>query len=90
MSINISDIDIKVLFKKLWESTITASFYKYSNTLSASFSEPEKYDAYFDYHCGKPMKLDLRDLSSVSTRLYNRDAGDGVFEKIVKELRNNF
>lgn len=86
--IDISDLDIKVLLKVLWKSTITASFFVTNNLPPPEYVEPEKYLKYFDYHCGKPIKTDFSDLRKVYCKGYDRDAGDGTFLKIVKTLRN--
>jgi hypothetical protein len=88
MSIDISDLDRKVLLKALWDNTITASFFKYNSVPPLPYEEPTKYNEYFDYHCGRPIKTDLSgDLKSVYTGGYNRNAGDNKFEEIVEKLR---
>ena len=87
MKFNVSDLVIKILFKELWLNTITASFFKHSGMPPPNYEEPKNYHEYFDYHCGRPMKLDLTDLSNVDPRVYDRDAGEGKFEAIVKRLR---
>lgn len=43
-------------------------------------------NGYIDYYCGKPIKIDFRDLTSVDPRLYNRDAGPGAFEAVLKSI----
>jgi hypothetical protein len=87
--IDISDLDIKLLLELLWESTITASFYKYNNIEPPKYEEPDKYYKYFDYHCGRPIKTDFTDMTKVSYIGYDRDAGDGTFLKIVSIIRKN-
>lgn len=88
-TIDVSDLDIKILLKELWISTITASFYKYNTSVSVpGYSEPEKYNTYFDYHCGKPIKTNFEDMSKIWYKPYDRDAGDGKFLEIVTRLRN--
>ena len=81
---DISYLDRTVLLKKLWENTITASYFKYSGVKSPEYRDFIGYEFNFDYYCGRPIKMNLTDLSNVNYRLYDRDAGEG---KIVKELR---
>ena len=88
MSIDISDLNIKDLLKELWENTTTASFFVFYNVTPPPYQEPEKYNRYFDYHCGRPIKTDFTNLSDVYTGGYNRNAGDNAFEEIVLKLRN--
>ena len=87
--IDISDLDIRILLHMLWDCTITASFYKYNNIEPPSYTEPDKYYKYFDYHCGRPIKTDFTDMTKVLYKGYDRDAGDGTFLKIVYVMRNN-
>ena len=89
MPIDISDLDIKILFKELWMNTITAAFFSFNNVQPPSYEEPEKYNMYFDYHCGRPIKTEFFDLTNVETRGYNRNAGPNKFEEIVSKLRKN-
>lgn len=89
MPIDISDLDRKQLLKELWLNTITASFFMYNNITPPPYEEPEKYDIVFDYHCGRPIKTDFTDMTSIETRGYNRNAGAKKFEYVVAMLRNN-
>lgn len=87
-TIDVSDLDIKILFKELWKNTIVASFYKFNSHIPIpEFSEPENYNTYFDYHCGRPFKTNFKDLKNVDYMLYDRDAGTGKFLEIVEKLR---
>ena len=87
MPIDISDLDRKVLLKELWLNTITASFFRFNNVEPPSYKEPETYNEYFDYHCGRPIKTNLFNLKEVETCGYNRNAGLNKFEEIVAKLR---
>ena len=50
-------------------------------------SEEKANTSYVDYYKNKPIKTDLRkDL--IDPRLYDRDAGNGTFAKIVIKMRN--
>lgn len=86
-SIDISDLDIRELLHVLWECTITASFFRLNNIEPPSYTEPDKYYKYFDYHCGRPIKTDFSDMKNVMYIGYDRDAGNGTFLKIVKVMR---
>jgi len=87
-TLDVSDLDIKVLLKELWTNTITAGFYKFNTDVKKpEYSEPEYYNRYFDYHCGRPIKTDFSNLNKVVTSLYDRDAGNGKFLEIVTKLR---
>lgn len=88
-TINISDLDIEILFEELWNNTITASYYKYNSDVTVpSYTKPENYYRYFDYHCGRPIKTDFTDVTKISYKAYDRDAGNGKFIEIVEKLRN--
>ena len=87
--IDISDLDIKILLKELWDNTIIASFFILNPDIpEPPYEEPNIYYKYFDYHCGRPIKTDLSNLHKVYYKGYDRDAGDGTFLKIVSKLRN--
>jgi hypothetical protein len=87
--IDVSDLDIKVLLKELWNNTITASFYTYNPHVQLpEYSEPDKYNRYFDYHCGRPIKTDFTNAREVISIGYDRDAGQGKFLEIVTKLRS--
>jgi hypothetical protein len=88
MAIDISDLNMTVILKELWENTITAAFYILNNITPPKYEEPEKYDRYFDYHCGRPIKTDFSNLKSVETNGYNRDAGNNKFEEVIANIRN--
>ena len=90
MSIDISDLDMKILLKELWLNTINASFFIFNQHIPLpEYLEPIKYNTYFDYHCGRPIKTDFRDLHDVEYMYYDRDAGTGKFMEIVSKLRNS-
>lgn len=88
-TVDISDLDIKVLLKELWNNTITAAFFRFSDIPAPPYSEPEKYNTYFDYHCGRPIKTNFEDMTKVWYKLYDRDAGEGKFMEIVNKLRKS-
>lgn len=95
-TIDVSDLDLYQLILELWDNMKPASFFN-DAFFNAGFSLPSKPtrkqidqtmdDGYIDYLAGRCIKTDFSDLTRVSTRLYNRDAGDGKFESIVAKLR---
>lgn len=90
-TIDISDLDIRILLRMLWASTITASFYKFNlDVVPPEYSEPDKYYRYFDYHCGRPIKTDFSDMTKIYYKGYDRHAGNGTFLEIVKLFRKDF
>lgn len=87
-SIDISDLDIKILLKELWNNTIIASFFIFNPEVPVpDYIEPQKYNRYFDYHCGRPIKIDFSNVNNVYYKGYDRNAGDGAFLKVVSKLR---
>ena len=89
--IDISDLDIKILFKELWNNSKTASIY-YTNPeferQIPPYSAPTKYTARFLYHCGRPIKTDFTNLCNVNYSEYDCSNGEGKFMEIVTKLRN--
>ncbi len=91
--IDISDLDICLVIKALWNNMEPASFFRYSGIKPPP--EPSADDImsqlenskYIDYLNGRCIKTDFSDLTKVDTRLYNRDAGNNAFENIVAQLR---
>ncbi len=99
-TIDVSDLDQYRLIKALWSNMKPASFFNSFTAMTAGLTPPnepsnEEIDRtfqsgkYIDYLAGRCIKTDFNDLTSVNTRLYNRDAGEGAFERIVESLRNS-
>jgi hypothetical protein len=89
MSVDLTDIDIKILFKELWNNAKTASFYEISSTPKPMYYEPEKYNTGFWYHCGRPLKIDFSNLRDVRYGEYDICNGEGKFLEILSKLNNN-
>lgn len=94
-TVDISDLDLVVLIKALWNNMQPAAFFRFApispppKPSSEEIMETLKSTRYYlDYLNGRCIKTDFSDLTKVNTRLYNRDAGDGAFERIISELRN--
>ena len=89
MSVNISGLSKVMLLERLWTRMKPAAFFAYNPSLTPSFNKEEAKKAvegYIDYFCGRCIKSDLSgDTANIS--LYNRDAGKGAFEEIVKKMR---
>lgn len=91
-TIDVSHLDLNTLIKALWKNMFSARYFSMSDI--APPPEPSNDEInrtlgsrkYIDYLAGRCIKTDFSDLSKVNTRLYNRNAGDGAFERIVAEL----
>ena len=89
MSVDISDLDIKILFKELWKNAKTASFFQMSPYVPIpDYIEPKNYDGFW-YHCGRPIKMEFKDRQNVRYGEYDLSNGDGKFMEIVSKLRSS-
>lgn len=89
MSVNISGLSKVDLLERLWNRMKPAAFFAFNLSLAPSFNKDEaKKDVkgYIDYFCGRCIKSDLSG-DTANTSLYNRDAGNGAFEEIVKKMQ---
>lgn len=97
-TIDVSDLDQYSLIKALWRNMKPASFFNSFTAMAAGLTPPSEPSndeidrtfhsgKYIDYLAGRCIKTDFGDTTQVNTRLYNRDAGEGAFEKIVASLR---
>ena len=92
MSTDVSDLDIKILFKELWENAIVASFYYINPEFERQipeYTEPKNYTTGFWYHCGRPIKTEFKNLHDVNYTEYDISNGEGKFMEIVTRLRNS-
>ena len=92
MSINIEGIDRKKLLTEMWKNAPIASFFVFRGIPAPPLDPGELEDAcnneYIDYMCGRPIKTRFNsETNIISVGGYNRDAGEGVLERIVEELR---
>ena len=92
MSINIEGIDRKKLLTEMWKNAPIASFFIFRGIPPPPLDPGELEDAcnneYIDYMCGRPIKTRFNsETNIISADGYNRDAGVGVLERIVEELR---
>jgi hypothetical protein len=89
MTIDISDLDIKILFHEIWKNAAVASFFQ-SNPVSIEpeYTEPKNFRTGFWYHCGRPIKIDFTDLCNVNYYEYDYSNGIGKFVEIVTKLRS--
>lgn len=92
-TLDISDIDVIDVVLALWRNTKPALFFASGFPSPPEPSRKEiveslsKFNNYLGYLSGRCIKTDFSDLSAVETRLYDRDAGQGAFAKIVSSLR---
>ncbi len=92
MSIDISGIDRDLLLEALWKGSFVASFYKMAGLPFPAFNinkaKSELRNNYADYICGKVIKADVYSKDTVDPTMYDRDNGQGAFQKIVNSLRS--
>jgi hypothetical protein len=88
MPVSIKGIDKVKLLHALWNRARPAAFFVLSGHMSPGFDECAAKEAIrgtIDYYCGRCIKTDLSgDIADPS--LYDRDWGEGSFQKIVKNL----
>jgi len=88
MSVSIKGLEKVKLLKALWDHAKQAAFFTFSGRTSPVFDEDsakEEVKTYIDYFCGRCIKTDLRsDIADPSS--YDRDWGEGLFQKIAKSL----
>lgn len=90
-TVNIQGLDKVELLHALWSNQKSASFFTMSGIPSPQFDHQEANTAVLeriDYFCGRAIKCDLSK-NEVDPGLYDRDAGQGTFEKIVNQLRSH-
>lgn len=89
MTIDISDLDIKILFRELWKNAVVASFFQANpHSFQPEYTEPKNFKTGFWYHCGRPIKIDFTDLHNVYYYEYDCSNGIGKFMEIVTKLRS--
>ena len=88
-SVDISGIDKRALLKALWLNSKPAAFFGISSMSAPGYEEPSEsvLAKYIDYYCGRLIKTDISK-DEASSWGYDRDYGQGAFEKIVRSLRN--
>ena len=87
--VNIKGLDKVELLRRLWENQSPEIFLMLIGLPSPPFNEELAKHAvveYIDYFQGRCIKTDISG-DVADTRLYDRDAGSGVFEKIVNNMR---
>lgn len=95
-TIDISDLNVHDVILALWKNMEPASFFMFNPGVKVpgqpSRAKVDEYLArskYIDYLEGRAIKADFGDLTKVRTFLYNRDGGQGAFERIVADLRGH-
>lgn len=88
--IDISGLDKVDLLAQLWQTSRPADSYLSSFLRPPSFDKERAKIAVnsgsIDYFCGRCIRADLRE-DYVNPLRYDCDAGQGVFEKIVQQMR---
>ncbi len=87
-TVDIKGINKVKLLKALWSNMKPAAFFYMSGIPSPSFDDTDAGSAvkkYIDYFCGRNIKCDLSG-NTVDPSGYDRDAGNGAFQKIVNSL----
>lgn len=92
MSINIAGLDRDILLQALWENSAPASFFMFSIMAPPAFdivrAKQELHrNGYADYICGRVIKADIYSSDTVDPKMYDRDIGQGAFQKVVDKLR---
>jgi hypothetical protein len=88
--IDIEGIDKISLLEELWNKSPVASFYTLNKILPPKFDKDKAskdVHEYIDYFCGRVIKSNLSG-NYVNPQGYDRDVGEGMFAKIVSELKN--
>ena len=87
--VDIRGLDRVRLLKALWEKSPVASFFWINGRTPPKWDENLATKAvlnYIDYFQGRVIKSDLRD-DMINPRSYDRDNGEGAFQRIVDEVR---
>ena len=88
--VDVTGIDRKELLRALWEKQKPANFFTDSGLTPPRFdaSEINTTRSYIDYFCGRAIKSTIFDDNNiVDPSFYDLNAGSGMFQKIVDELR---
>ena len=89
MSVNIKGIDKVQLLEELWTAQKVASWFSFHPVQVPLFDRVKAQEAVkeeIDYFQGRAIKLNLSN-DSIDPWVYDRDAGQGTFKKIVDQLR---
>lgn len=92
MDVDISAIKNRdLLLEALWKNSKPAAFFTMHSIKSPDFNlEKAKKelnrDGYADYICGRVIKANIYDGDNVNSFGYDRDNGEGAFQKVVNSL----
>ena len=98
-TVDVSDLNIHELIKALWRNRQPAAFFNTFDAMRGGAKPPPEptnqeidnalQNPYgIDYLNGRGIKVDFKNRHAVNSRLYNRDAGEGEFERIVASMRS--
>ena len=77
------------LLAALWSKQVPAGFFTNRDWLIPGFDRAEAAEAvkdHIDYFCGRAIKTNLSQ-DQVDPRLYDRDAGQGAFQRAVNSVK---
>jgi hypothetical protein len=92
--VDISGIERIVLLRHLWENARPAAFFKHSGLPTPGWSDENYtnqvvYGGYVDYYNGRCIKAYIfADSDEVDPEHYDREYGEGSFQRIVNEIRD--
>lgn len=87
--VDIRGIDLHELVRELWNHTLPQGlgYLQYGMPLTDDDIEQVIYKKSIDYLKGRPIKILLDNTDKIDAWAYDRDAGFGMFQKVVDELR---
>ena len=95
MTVDIRGLDKMDLLEKLWDNQVPAGYFRMFDAPTPMFDVDEALaeltsrgalDMGVDYICGRAIKVDLMG-DDVNPRMYDRDAGEGTFARVVSNMR---
>jgi hypothetical protein len=91
--VDVTGIDRKELLEALWNNAQPAAFYILQNIDPPPFklesAMKTTHGTYVDYACGRCIKADVfRKEDVIDPRLYDRDHGEGAFQRVVDSLKS--
>jgi hypothetical protein len=89
-SVDITTINPDELLEELWKRSKPAGFFLGTNIPPPQFSLTEAklqlVSGHADYICGRAIKANVYGGDSADPRLYDREMGEGAFQKVVDDL----
>lgn len=94
VKVDVSGIDKVLLLRGLWANSPVAAWCRLYGVYEefdekAAKNDFVKFGGCFDYFCGRVIKCNLKE-DSVDPWGYDRDNGEGAFQKVVTEIRERY